>query len=127
MLIGGIHPKTFRIEFKRHFISLKRMVRLTNHGVVNDSTFFPLGTVYLEEKARPSQELSTSSNVSVRAEVQDRALLGTRKLWPLQLFDSFETFPSDMAVDAPRSFKKTIDDDEDIKSHTCHGSGEASI
>ena len=88
--------------------------------------FLP-GTVYLEEKARLCQDLSTSSDVSVIAEVKDRPLLGNRKLRPSQVFDPFETSPSDMEVDSPRSFKKTIDEDEDIKSHTCHGSGEASI
>ena len=88
MLIGRVQPKTFRIEFKRHFISLKRrMVRLTNHGAVKDSTFFLPGAVYLEEKARPSQELSTSSDVSVRAEVEDCPLLGNRELSPSQFLD----------------------------------------
>ena len=88
MLIGRVQPKTFRIEFKRHFISLKRRtVRLTNHGAVKDSTFFLPGAVYLEEKARPSQELSTSPDVSVTAEVEDCPLLGNRELSPSQFFD----------------------------------------
>ncbi|KIJ99822.1 hypothetical protein K443DRAFT_679654 [Laccaria amethystina LaAM-08-1] len=81
------------------------------------------GTVYLEEKTRPSQHLSTSSDVSVKVDGKDSPLLGNRKVWPSQLFDSFETSPSDMEVDS-RSFKKTVDGDEDIKSNTCHGSGE---
>ena len=88
-MIGRIRRKTFRIEFKRHFISLKRRtVRLTKHGVVEDSTFFSAGTVYLEEKARLSQDLSTSSDVSVRAEVEDGSLLGARKLWLSKLCSS---------------------------------------
>ena len=88
MLIGRVQPKTFRIEFKRHFISLKRrMVSLTNHGAVKDSTFFLPGAVYLEEKARPSQEPSTSSDVSVRAEVEDCPLVGNRELSPSQFLD----------------------------------------
>jgi len=69
--------------------------------------------------------MSTSSDVSVRAEVED--LLGNRKLWPSQLFDPFETFPSGMEVDSPRSFKKIVDGNENIKSNIYHGFGEASI
>ena len=34
-------------------------------------SFFSPGTVYLEEKTRPSQPLSTSSDVSVKLEVED--------------------------------------------------------
>ena len=89
--------------------------------------YFPPGTVYLEEKARPSQDPSTSSDVSVGAEVEDLPLLGNQKFWPSQNFHSIETSPSDMEVDAPRPFKKTVGGNEDIQSHTCHGSGEASI
>ena len=101
MLIGRVQPKIFPIEFKKHFISLKRrMVRLTKHGVVNDSTFFSPGTVYLEEKTKPSQDLSTLSDVSVKSEVEDK------KPESSQLSDSFKTSPSDTQVDSPRS-KKT--------------------
>ena len=85
-------------------------------------------TVYLEEKARPSQHLSTpADSVTIEVEVEDRPLAGNRKLWPSQFFDSFETSPSDMDDDSPCSFKKAVDGDEDIKTNTCHGSGEASI
>ena len=55
------------------------------------------GTVYLEEKERPSQDLSISSDVSVRAEVEDGPLIGNRKLWPSQPFDS-DTSRSTLAV-----------------------------
>ena len=128
MLIGHGQPKTFRVEFKRHFISLKRrMVRLTKHAVVKDSIFFSPGTVYLEEKARPSQDRRTSSNISVKLEVEDLPLFEDRKPGPSQLFGSFETTPSDMEVDSPRSFKKLVDGDEDIKPNTYHDFAEASI
>ena len=110
MLIGRVQPKTFRIEFKRHFISLKRRtVRLTNHGAVKDSTFFLPGAVYLEEKARPSQELSTSSDVSVRAEVEDCPLPGNRKLSPSQFFNPFISMASLNESDNHRRFQ-----DEDV-------------
>ena len=75
------------------------MVGLTKHGVVKDSTFFSAGTVYLEEKARPSQDLGTS-DISVRAEVEDGPLLRNRNLSPLQLFNS-ETLCSTLAVSDP--------------------------
>ena len=81
--------------------------------------FLP-GTVYLEEKARPSQGLSTSSDVSVRAEVEDRPLLGKRKLWPSQL--------SNMKDNSPPFFKKSVDDSgDDNKSSKYHYPSEASI
>ena len=95
--------------------------------VLSRIQYFPPGTVYLEEKARPSQDPSTSSDVYVGAEVEDLPLLGNRKLLPSQIFHPVETSPSDMEVDSPRSFKKTVDGNEDIQSHTCHGSDEASI
>jgi len=127
MMIGRIQPKIFHIGFKRHFISLKRrMVGLTNHVLSKIQHLFS-GTVYLEGKARPSQDLSTSSDVSVRAEVEDHPLLGNRKLWPSQLFDPFETSSSDMEVDFPLCFKKTVDGAENIKPNAYHGFGEASI
>ena len=126
MMIGCIQPKTFHVGFKRHFISLKRrMVLLINHGAVKDSTFSP-GTVYLEEKT-PSQHLSTSSDVSVKLEVEDLPLFDDRKPGPSQLFDSFEVSPSDMEVDSPGSFKKIADGNEDIKPNTYFGFREASI
>ena len=58
---------------------------------------FP-GTVYLEGETKPSQHVSTSSDVSVKLEVEDR------KRGPSQLSDSFETSPSDLQVD-PRPKK----------------------
>ena len=61
------------------------------------------------------------------AHYQDRPLVGNRRLWPSQHFDPFETSPSGMEADSPSSFKKTVDEDEVIKSCTCQGSGEASI
>ena len=88
---------------------------------------FSSGTVYLEEKARPSQDLSTLPGVSATAEVKARALLGNRELRPLLPFHHLETSPSNMEADSARSFKKTVDGDENVKFHTCHGSGEASI
>jgi len=97
------------------------MVRLTNNGVVKDSIFFSPGAVYLEEKTRPSQHLSTSSDVSVKLEVEDR------KPGPSQLFDSFEISPSDMQVDSPRSKKIFDNGDGDIKPNKCHDSDEVGI
>ncbi|EDR00351.1 uncharacterized protein LACBIDRAFT_334157 [Laccaria bicolor S238N-H82] len=79
------------------------------------------GTVYLEEKARLSQDLITSSGVSVRAEVEDQSLLQRRKSRRSQLIHPFETSPSDVEIDSARSPKKTVNGD--IKSHTCRGSG----
>ena len=100
MMIGGIQSKTFHIGFKRHSTSLKRrMVRLTKHGVANDSIFFSPGTVYLEEKTKPSQDLSTLSDVSVKSEVEDR------KPGSSQLSDFFKASSSDTQVDSPRSKK----------------------
>ena len=61
----------------------------------------------------PSQELSTSPDVSVRAEVEDHPLLGTRKLWLSQLSHPFEMSASDMEVDSPRFSKKALDGDDD--------------
>ena len=83
---------------------------------------FSPGTVYLEEKTRPSQHLSTSSDVSVKVEVEDRLLVGNRKLWTSQIFRSSETFPSDVKVDSPRSLEKTVDGDEDMEPNTYYGS-----
>ena len=126
-MIGRIQPRIFHIGLKRHFISLKRrMVLLINHGAVKDSTFSP-GTVYLEGKARPSQDLSTSSEVSVKLEVEDFPLFEDRKSGPSQLFGSIETSLSDMKVNSPQSFKKIVDGGEDIKPNTYHDFGEASI
>ena len=105
-------------------------MRLNNHGVAKDSFNFDIfspGTVYLEEKARPFQHLSTSSDVSVKLEVEDLPLFEDRKPGPSQLFGSFETSPSDMEVDFPQSFKNIVDGDEDIKPNTYHHFGEASI
>ena len=50
--------------------------------VLSTLSFFSPGTVYLEEKTRPSQPLSTSSDVSVKLEVEDR------KLGSSQLFET---------------------------------------
>ena len=94
--------------------------------VLSRIQYFPPGTVYLEEKAIPSQDSSTS-DVSVGADVKDLPLLGNRKFWPSLLFHPTETSPSDMGVDAARSFKKTVGWNEVIQSHTCHSSSEASI
>ena len=124
MMIGRVQAKTFHVGFKRHFTSLKRrMVRLTNHGVVKDSTFFA-GTVYLEEKIKPLQHLSSSSDVSVKLEVEDLPLFEDRKPGPSQLFDPFDISPSDMQVDSPRSKKILDDGDGDIKPNNCHDSDE---
>ena len=82
---------------------------------------FSPGNVYLEEKARPSQDLSTSSDVSVKLEVENR------NLGPSQNFDPFETSPSDMEAESTQSFKTTVDGDKHIKSNTYHRSDEASI
>ena len=86
---------------------------------------FSPGTVYLEEKTRPSQVLSTSSDVSVKVGVEDRPLLGNRQLWPSQLFGPFETSPSDVDDDPTRFFKRIVDGDED--SNRCDRFGEVSI
>ena len=75
----------------------------------------------------PSQHLSTSSDVTVKLEVEDLPLFEDRKPGPSQLFGSFEASPSEMEVDSPRSFKKMVDGDEDIKLNTYHDFGEASI
>ena len=88
---------------------------------------FFIGTVYLEEKTRPSQDLSTLSDVSVKLEVKDLPLFEDRKPGLSQLFDSFETSPSDMQVDSPRSPKIFDNGDGDIKPHKCHDSDEVGI
>ena len=75
----------------------------------------PPGAVYLEEKTRPSQHLSTSSDVSVKLEVEDLPLFEDRKPGPSQLFNSFEISTSDMQVD---------NGDGDIKPKKCHDSDE---
>ena len=82
---------------------------------------FSPGTVYLEEKTRPCQHLSTSSDVSVKLEVEDR------EQGPSQLLNSLKVAPSEMEVDSPGFFKKIVDGNEDIKPNTCNGFGEASI
>ena len=88
---------------------------------------FFIGTVYLEEKTRPSQDLSTLSDVSVKLEVKDLPLFEDRKPGLSQLFDSFEISPSDMQVDSPRSPKILDNGDGDIKPHKCHDSDEVGI
>ena len=75
----------------------------------------------------PSQHLSTSPDVSVKLEVEDFSPFEDRIPGPLQLFGSFEASPSEMEVDSPRSFKKIVDGDEDIKLNTYHDFSEASI
>ena len=86
---------------------------------------FP-GTVYLEEKTRISQHSNTSSDVSVKLEVEDLPLFEDKRLGFSQIFDAFEISPSDMQVDSPRS-KKIVDNvDGDIKPNKCHDSDEVS-
>ena len=82
----------------------------------------PPGAVYLEEKTRPSQHLSSSSDVSVKLEVEDPPLFEDRKLGPSRLFDPFDISPSDMQVDSPRSKKIVDNGDGDIKPNKCHDS-----
>ena len=87
--------------------------------------FFP-GTVYLEEKTRPSQHISTSSDVPVKLEVEDLPLFEDQKPGFLQLFDTMEISPSEVQVDSIR-FKKIVDNgDGDIKPHKCPDSDEVS-
>ena len=101
------------------------MVRLTNYVVVKDSAF-PPGTVHLEEKTRPCQHLRTSSDVSVKLEVEDLPLFEDRKPGPSQLFKSFEMSPSDMQVDS--RYKKIVDNGGgEIKPKKCHDSDEVGI
>ena len=85
--------------------------------------FIP-GTVYLEEKIKPSQHLSSSSDVSVKSEVEDPPLFEDRKPGPSQLFYPFDLSPSDMQVDSPRSKKIVDNGDGDIKPNKCHDSDE---
>ena len=75
----------------------------------------------------PSQHLGISYDLSVELEVEDLPLFEDRKPGPSRLFASFEAPPSEMEVDSPRSFKKIVDGDEDIKLNTYHDFGEASI
>ena len=84
--------------------------------------FFP-GTVYLEEKIKPSQHLSSSSDVSVKLEVEDPPLFVDRKPGPSQLFDPFDISPA-MQVDSPWSKKIVDNGDGDIKPKKCHDSDE---
>ena len=74
-----------------------------------------------------SRHLSTSSDVSVKLEVEDLPLFDDRKPGPSQLLGSFEASPSEMEVDSPLSFKKIFDGGEDSKLNTYHDFGEASI
>ncbi|EDR00406.1 uncharacterized protein LACBIDRAFT_295784 [Laccaria bicolor S238N-H82] len=114
MMIGGIQPKTFHVGFKRHFMSLnRRMVRLTNHG-----------TVYLEEKTRPSQHPSRLPDVSGKLEVEVFPLFEDRQPGPSQLSDSPEISSLDVQVDSPWSKKVVDNGDGDIKPKKCHDSDE---
>ena len=84
--------------------------------------FFP-GTVYLEEKTRPSQHLSTSSDVSFKSEVEDLRLFEDRKRGPSQLFNSLEISPSGMQADP--QCKKIVDNGDG--PNICHDSSGVGI
>jgi len=60
---------------------------------------------------------------------EDLPLLEDRKLRSFQIFDSFEISSSDMKVDSPQFFKKSVDDwgDDNKPSKRYHYRSEASI
>ena len=80
-------------------------------------TFIPRYRLPKREN-KPSHHVSTSSDVSVKLEVEDR------KPGPSQLFHSFN---SDMQVDSPRSENIVDNGDDAIKSNQCDGYSEVGI
>ena len=78
---------------------------------------FSLGAVYLQEKLRSSQRLSTSSLVSVKLENEDRVLLEDRNSGPPHFR------PFDISLLKP----KVEDWDDDTKLDEYRDFGKASI